>query len=125
MVDSSVVVVVLTAARSCLSSTVVQAENERSEAAARQEMRSVFIAVSLFILMFIDFRLGSWGPAWLAHHAFERHVRQLKFVGIDDYFFSVVVVVVVVFFSSITAAGFTMAFLTMTLDATILSPTFI
>ena len=51
VVSSVVVVVVLCTAGSCLSSTVVQAENERKAAVARQERISVFIIESLFGLL--------------------------------------------------------------------------
>jgi hypothetical protein len=46
-----VVVLVLCTAGSCLSSTVVQAENERKAAVARQERISIFMIRSLFGLL--------------------------------------------------------------------------
>lgn len=48
---SSVVVVVLRTVGSSLSSTVVQAENERKAAVARQQRISVFMIESLFGLL--------------------------------------------------------------------------
>jgi hypothetical protein len=51
VLSSVVVVVVLCTAGSCLSSTVVQAENERKAAVARQERISVFVIESLFGLL--------------------------------------------------------------------------
>ena len=110
---SSVVVVVLCTAGSCLSSTVVQAENERKAAVARQERMSVCMSESL-LKGLLSWRTALTGTPWLPGAPAAR----------DDYL-SVVVVVVVVFFTSIAGAGFTIAFLTMTLEATILSPTLV